>query len=453
MRKTNKLFIMAAAVSVLLAACDAAPTPAPETTVSDAVVADLSGELTIFSISGPPAEALKTAEAIFLQRYPNISVTLNIQDVQLTPGALNPQDAGAYAFGLIARQNSNELEDIYFSADLFVPQFVESGLALDMEPLAKSDKVNVLNDIYPNVLALGKTPAQPGVFMMPLGLETVQMYFNKSLFEKAGAPLPTANVTWDDLLAACRLIDDFKADTYCFDLGNGTWWPYFLPFIQGHGGSALSSDGNTSTLSSPQSRAGLAAYAGLWQEPYGAVPPGVNIRGNCFTTGRCATMFQISAFIPAVRQAVGSQFEWDVQRVPAHPNGQYAGLTALGFSINSKAKNPQVAWEFLKLLATPDVQLELFEARQTVPMLQSLSNHPEVTSPQSSEPPQNMAAFTQAGSMGITPPAYPLKCGSYYSGVVLEAMTKLLTSIIADPTTVDQATLAADAEIQACLQE
>jgi multiple sugar transport system substrate-binding protein len=453
MSNTKRTFIIAAAASLLLAACDAGPAPAPEATASNAMVSDMSGELTIFTIGGPPAEALKATETLFTQRFPNVTVKINVQDVQLSPAALNPQDAGAYAFGLIARQNANELEDIFFNADLFVPQFVEAGLAMDIEPLAKSDTVNVLDDIYPNVLALGKMPAQPGVFMMPMGLETVQMYFNKTLFEKAGAPLPTATMTWDDLLAACRLIDDYKADTYCFDMGNGTWWPYFLPFIEGHGGRALSGDGQSSTLSSPQSRAGLAAFADLWQEQYGAVPAGVNIRGNCFTTGRCATLFQISAFIPAVRQLVGSGFEWDVQRMPAHPNGQYAGLTALGFSINKTAKNPQMAWEFLKLLAHPDVQLELFKSRQTIPMLKSLSTHPEVASPVSNVPPQNMAAFVQAGEMGIVPPAYPLKCGSYYSGVVLETMTSLIASIIDDPTTLERATQTADDEIQACLNE
>jgi hypothetical protein len=64
-----------------------------------------------------------------------------------------------------------------------------------------------------------------------------------------------------------------------------------------------------------------------------------------------------------------------------------------------------------------------------------------------------MAAFVQAGEMGIVPPAYPLKCGSYYSGVVLEAMTSLIASIIDDPTTLERATQTADDEIQACLNE
>lgn len=455
MRNSTHIFGIAMAMCLLLAACDPAPAPEPTapSAASRARAADTNNEITVFTIDGPPAEAVNAVKTVFMQRFPDVTVKVNVQDVRLTPSAINPQDAGQFAFGLMARQKEDKLEDVFFNADLFVPQLADAGVAMDMEPLAKASSVNALADIYPNVLKLGQLPNQPGVFMLPMGLETVQMYFNKSLFEKAKAPLPSATMTWDDLLAACKTIAENKPDTYCFDFENGTWWPYFLTFIAGYGGSPLSADGKTSTLSSPASRLGLTAYANLWKQPNAALPAGARARGNCFVTQRCATMFQISAFIPAIREFVGNRFEWDVQRVPAHPRGQFAGLTALGFSINKNTKNPQMAWEFVKLLAYPDVQLDLFKHRQAIPMLKSLGTHPDVTNPVSNLPPANMGAFINAGEMGIVPPAYPTRCGSYYGGVVLESMTKLITTITADASTVLSATTTADTEIQACLNE
>ncbi len=451
MRNSKRFTSIVATICLLLVACSNAPAADPFP--SSGLSSDTAGELTVYTIDGPPAEALQAMKAAFAKRYPNVTVNIKTENVRLSPSAINPQDAGQYAFGLMARQKANELEDIFFNADLFVPQLVEAGVAMDMEPLAKSDATNVLEDVYPNVLALGKTPTQPGMFMLPMGLETVQMYYNKSLFEAAGAPLPTENMTWDDLLSACRQIADFKPGTSCFDFDNGTWWTYFLPWIAGYGGSPLGSDGRTSTLSSPASRAGLSGYASLWNQPGAALSEADRLNGNCFVAQRCATMFQISAFIGALRQFIGNRFEWNVQRVPAHPRGQFTGLTALGFSINKATKNPQLAWEFMKMLAHPDVQLDLFNRRQAIPMLKSLGAHPDVANPKSNAPPENMAAFVNAGEMGIVPPAYPVNCGGYYSGVVLEAMTRLIASITADPTTLEAATLAADAEIQACLNE
>jgi ABC-type glycerol-3-phosphate transport system substrate-binding protein len=457
MRNTKRISITALVMCLMLAACSDAPTPAPEPTLasesSSAIMSDMTGELTVFTIGGPPAEAVNAMKAAFMLRFPNVTVKVNVQDVRLTPSAINPQDAGQFAFGLMAQQKQNKLEDVFFNADLFVPQLVDAGVALDMEPLAKTDAANALADIYPGVLNLGKLPNQPGVFMVPMGLETVQMYYNKTLFEKAGAPLPTATTTWDDFLESCKRIREYKPDARCFDFEAGTWWPYFLPWIVGYGGSPLSDDGKTSTLGSPASRAGLTAYANLWNVKAGAATQVYERGRNCFVAQRCAAMFQISSFIPAIREFVGNRFEWDVQRVPAHPEGQWTGLTSLGFSINKNAKNPQMAWEFVKLLANPDVQLELFKRRQAIPMLQSLSTHPDVTNPMSDLPPANIAAFVGAGEMGIVPPVYPLKCGSYYSGVVLESMTKLLNTITADATTVLTATQIADTEIQACLNE
>jgi hypothetical protein len=86
-------------------------------------------------------------------------------------------------------------------------------------------------------------------------------------------------------------------------------------------------------------------------------------------------------------------------------------------------------------------------------MLQSLSTHPDVANPSSSAPPQNIAAFVKAGDMGIVPPAYPVECGGYYSGVVLDAMSQLIKSITDDPATLEAATKTADDAIQACLQK
>jgi multiple sugar transport system substrate-binding protein len=288
--------------------------------------------------------------------------------------------------------------------------------------------------------------------MLPSGLDTVQMYYNKSMWEKAGAPLPTDKTTWDEFIASCKIVMEKNPDTYCFDDGPGNWWAYFVPWIEGYGGRVLSEDGKKSLLSTPEARAGLQAYGELWTKHKVAVPPGSNIT-DCFAVQKCAAHFMIPGAINDFRTKIGDKFEWDAQFAPAHPKKHVTGMGTYGYSISKNAKNPQLAWEFLKLMAMPDTQLELFKQRLTAPLLKSMATDPAVANPDDGKPPKNMAAFVNGGNIGIFPQNYPVKCGGLYSGQVNSAINAMLESIIRGAKSVDQATTDADAEIQACLDK
>jgi multiple sugar transport system substrate-binding protein len=435
----------APAATTAPAASEATAAPAAEATAAPAAAAaemsaDTSGEITVYNVPGAPTKVIDLMKTEFAKKYPNVKITVN------THGS------GDFAEALFAKGAANNLEDIVFNADLYVPPFVDAGLLVDMEALAKGDKSFNLDDIYPSILGLGKVATTPGVFMLPSGLDTVQMYYNKSMFEKAGAPLPTDKTTWDEFVASCKIVMEKNPDTYCFDHGAGNWWAYFVPWVEGYGGRVLSDDGKKSQFSTPEARAGLTAYGELWTKHKVAVPPGSNIT-DCFVVQKCAAYFHIPAFINDFRTKIGDKFEWDVQFAPALPKKHVTGMGTYGFSISKSAKNPQLAWEFLKLMAMPDIQLELFKQRLTAPLLKSMATNPAVMNPDDGQPPKNMAAFVNGGNIGIFPQNYPVKCGGLYSGQVNSAINAMLESIIRGAKSVDQATTDADAEIQACLDK
>ena len=86
-----------------------------------------------------------------------------------------------------------------------------------MEPLAKADTTFDLSDIYPNLLGLSQIDGK-GLYMVPSSFDVVTMYYNKDLFAKAGAPLPSDTWTWDDFTAACKTVLE-KTKAYCFANG------------------------------------------------------------------------------------------------------------------------------------------------------------------------------------------------------------------------------------------
>ena len=186
--------------------------------------------------------------------------TVSVEPFAASPG-LDVQYATQAAAGTLA--------DVIFTADLFVVPFAQQGVTIDMQPLADADPTFDLSDVYPNMLGLSRVGGE-GLYMIPSSYDVVTMYYNKTMFEEAGAPLPTADWTWDDYIASCQIIKE-KTGNYCFTtaepptgIDSVAWWAYYVPWITGYGGKILSDDGKTVMLSSPETLAGLEAYTDMW---------------------------------------------------------------------------------------------------------------------------------------------------------------------------------------------
>src|SRR6185503_18121272 len=93
---------------------------------------------------------------------------------------------------LIAQAAAHSLPDVIFTADLYVVPFAKAGISVDMEPLARNDPNFDLDDVYENMLALSQVEGK-GIYMIPSSYDVVTMYYNKSLFDAAGVPVPTAD--------------------------------------------------------------------------------------------------------------------------------------------------------------------------------------------------------------------------------------------------------------------
>src|SRR5215207_8347836 len=123
-----------------------------------------------------------------------------------------------------------------------------------MQPLAEADPDFDLSEVYPNMLGLGSVNGE-GLYMIPASYDVVTVFYNKTMFEEAGADLPTSDWSWDDYIASCETIREVTGN-YCFANGGGLpgydWWAYVVPFIKGYGGDLLSEDGTTVMLDSPE---------------------------------------------------------------------------------------------------------------------------------------------------------------------------------------------------------
>jgi len=431
--------------ALTLAACGTKATEAPQATEppkEEQPVAEptkASGELRMLSLQGPPVEPVQELIIpVFNEKYPDVTVKLEYDGAG---------DAAKYATAAAA----GTMADVFFSADLWVVQFAKNNISMDLKPFADADPEMNLDDIFPAMLGLGTFDNQ--IHMLPSALDVVTMYYNKDLFTKAGAQLPTDTWTWDDFVANTKKITEMEKDEngnpMYWGLSNGTWnwWATYYPWIVGYGGKIL--ENGKSTWSDPKTIEGVKAYTDLWVTDKVAQPLGLDVGGDAFRLGRAAVWTHIPGSRTGVRTDVGDKFAWDVQLMPTLPDGKHrTGMGAWGLSAYNGSKIRDLAYEYTKLLVSPEIQMTMAKKEMGTPLVKSVASDPSWKEGLPT-PPENLDAFIKGAEDAILPVMdYPADCGSFYAGELNTSITTALEGILRGEKSVEDAMAEIDATTQ-----
>lgn len=442
---TRRALLKAAAAvggTAALAAC--APVADPQ--AGGDTMADEPVELEISILPGAPVESVnELIKASFNEQQPDVTVTFNIVSGDLAENYYTAAAAGT-------------LSDVFFSADLFVVPFANNGVTLNLTPYTEGDADVDIDDVFPNMLGLGVFNGE--IQMLPSALDVVTMYYNKSLFEEAGAEVPNAEWTWDDFIVNCQKITALETESdgtpRYWGLSNATWnwWATVYPWVVGYGGKILDIENNLSTWSDPKTVAALTDYASLWNEHNIAQPLGLDVGGNSFFLGRAAVYTHIQSLRGPVREAAADKFEWDVEVMPLMPDGRHrTGMGTWGMSAYAGGKNLQMSYEYIKQLIRPTVQLEAAKAELGVPLLRTVANDPSWMEGLPT-PPENLMAFINGADDAILPVIeHPGDCGSFYAGMVSDSYRQALEAVIRGEANAEDAFAETDATIQSCLDQ
>ena len=361
---------------------------------------------------------------------------------------------GVYNDKIYAMHAANDLPDVIYTADNRVKPFAAQKISADMDKLAAKDKASqaLLKDVYPNMLELGRVKSIPGLYMLPWALDVLVMYYNKTMFQAAGASLPTPTWTVDDMITAAKRITRDTGDPATSQYGvnvNWTFWAEYVPWMRGYGGDMLSADGKKSALDAAGTIEGIDAMAGLLTRHKVAPPVGTNFGGDAFQLGKVGMMFAIRNSTVAIRRNVGTNFEWDVELRPAFPRKRVTGMGTAGTSVSTQTKYPDLAWKLASYTITPPAQKLYAGAYAMVPVLQSMRNDPVWRS--LPPPPANVDAFVKAADFGTLPPDFPLACGTVYVGDLNVLMTTTLTDIVTGKVAAGPALRDAAAQVNNCI--
>jgi len=230
-------------------------------------------------------------------------------------------------------------------------EFGQLGALLDLHQAFPDEVAKIQGHTFPG---LWQSIQQDGkVFGIPFDLTLQLLYYRKDL-------IPTPPKTWDEFV---QVLNRLRAENrrLIIDWGNLSWIGY-APFLWQAGGDFYTPDHTAAALDSPAGVRALEFFRDLYTEhqvPKTSIPIEQGLRTGEFPLAISGN-WKIVSLTVGVPEIAG---QWSVGLLPAGPSGKHtAFLGGRILSIFANSPHQAAAWQFIRYLFEPSVQVKLYEA-------------------------------------------------------------------------------------------
>lgn len=357
--KTVGAAALVAVVSVLLGACGGDDAGTGDTGASGtykAPASDIEATLTISNWGNPGDEKIYDAAiARFNEKYPNVKVENKFSQVVNWGDYINKIQA-SIAAGDAPDVINIATEGVEYGLDRKLYQSLSNYIEQD-------DSVQELIDDVSPALLEGFTKDDE-TYLLPNNWNTMLVYYNPKLLERAGIERPSDDWTWDDFLEVAKATTTGSGDDQVYGFSIPTYTFAYMPWIYTNGGSTASEDLSEPTLDDPATVEAVQFIADLVFDekvapnPTGGDPTSLFLAGKVAMTAAPANL--------AATLAENPDFTYDVLPMPAQESNTNV-FGAAGFAMYSGSKDKDLSWELMKELASQDTQTAWAESGTSNP--------------------------------------------------------------------------------------
>lgn len=336
--------------------------------------------------SSSPAEEklVRDGIATFEQQHPNIKVSL-----QLIPGD--------YATKMRANVASGNVPDVFYIQPPMAQEYVTGGKLLNLSPYLAKDNISA-SSYYDSLLAPFDC-ADGTVFGVPKDWNSLGLFYNKSLLQKAG--VDTSNITswtWDDLKSAAQKATKGGVVGLSLPADASRWGA----FLFANGGKILANNGQQAAFNSDQGVSAMQFYAGFVKNGSAKRPSdmGAGWDGDAFGQQKAAMTFEGGWMIPFMSQTF-PKVQYNIAPLPKAPDGSRGNLTFTNaWGASAGTKHPEAAWEFIKFMTGQAYQSTVMKSGFALPTLKAMGSDPYFTSHPDAKVLQDGANYGKADFYG-----------------------------------------------------
>jgi len=313
----------------------------------------------------------------FRHSYPYITINYALKEQQ------NYQEELLKAFA------DNQAPDIFMVLGNWVPKYQDKIYPLAMEK-DKDLNLKTISEYYPEIVSQELIIKQKYLAGIPLSVDTLALFYNKDIFNHFNIALPPK--TWEELIS---LIPTLRATDQNNNLtrsaialgtyNNVNWSTDILSALMMQFGSNIVDVENRLAIFNHKSKSGNT-FKSIGEEALDfylqfAEPKNKNYTWNSsfvnslvsFSRGKTAMIIGYARTINFLKEQ-NPQLNFGISNLPNFTNSPYKINygTTINLVVNSRSKNPQAAWLFLKYLTQKEVADKYFNLTKRPPARRDL---------------------------------------------------------------------------------
>jgi multiple sugar transport system substrate-binding protein len=245
-----------------------------------------------------------------------------------------------------------------------------SDVAVKYNAVPLNDFINQEKwDIGPFGTTINNSTIDGNILGIPTAKNGFMLFYNKKLFDEAGVPYPSDDMTWDEYADLAKLMTKGEGETKVWGSFMQNWAQlWYMPQIQK--GQTIFDDNLSAAKEGLMLREKMQ-NTDFSEMPWAEVTAGKIHHRDAFASGNIAMMV-IGDWMISILNTFTAEgkidFEYDITN-PPHPAGIAAGTTIGGpaafISINGTSEYKAEAWEFIKFLTGKEGSLMYAAAKQS----------------------------------------------------------------------------------------
>ncbi len=378
MKKKVIAVLLSAVTAISMIGCAGAAAPAPAASEPAATEEAAPAEPAAEEAEAPAEEA--APESIGSSVEGELSIT--IWDEGQRPGLQQIVDEWSEQSGvkatiqvvdwndywtlLEAGATGGELPDVFWMHSNVAQKYMENDQLLDLTDLiAASDKIDMAN-YYDGIVKLYQSDGKQ--YAVPKDIDTIALWYNKTIFDEMGVPYPDDTWTWDDFAANAKKLTNDAHWGYAIAPGNNQEGYYNT--IYSMGGYVISDDKKTSGMDDPNSIKAVKLFTDMIAE--GSCPDLATVSetapNELLCAGKTAMSINGSWMLAGYRDNEYAAANCDVAVLPYtnSPDDRVSIYNGLGWAAAANGKNLDAAWSLIEYLGSKEAQLKQAELGVTM---------------------------------------------------------------------------------------
>ncbi|MCZ7545879.1 MAG: extracellular solute-binding protein [Anaerolineae bacterium] len=258
----------------------------------------------------------------------------------------------------------------YVDADLMT-SFGRNGQLLPLDEYMEA--VGLTRDAYVPAL-IEMFTFEDVTYGLPKDMGSLGLVYITRFFDDAGIDYPTAEWTWDDLMAAAEEIYDATGIHGICVLPDVGRWP---AAVYQTGGEIMNEDMTEAVFNSPEAVEALEFWYGMYDAGYGAWPTDIGVGWCGEAIGRELTaMAWEGGWMINYMNLDFPDVEYAIVPLPSGPAGEGNLLFTNAWGAKANTRYPVAAAALAMFLAGPENQEAILQTGFALPTLLHLLDHP-----------------------------------------------------------------------------